>query len=398
MRFTKLHNLSRNFRTFIFYGWLWMVSPVAFSQMMTGAEQISEYLPYISGKKIAVVVNPTSVVKKVHLVDTLSRLGIKIERIFAPEHGFRGDQEAGKKIKNSKDKMTGIPVISLYGKKVKPSAEDLKGIEYVVFDIQDVGVRYYTYLSTLNYVMEACAENQIPLLVLDRPNPNGHYIDGPVLDTAFRSFVGLHPVPVVYGLTIGEYAKMIQGEKWLKNGMNCPLTVMPLYNYSRYDSVYLSIPPSPNLRSMEAIYLYPSLGFFEGTDVSVGRGTSTPFELIGKPDFEQGAITFTPQSIKGVAENPPYLGKECKGYNVKIFGGSYVYNSKKIYMYWLIGFYEKSKNKEQFFNPFFDKLAGTDQLRIMIQSGKPINEIVGSWQKDLDNYSTIRKKYMIYPD
>lgn len=374
------------------------VSSPLLAQVVVGAEQTAQYLSLIKGKKIGVVVNPTSQVNGKHLVDTLLSLGIKITTIFAPEHGFRGDAEAGAHIKSGIDSATKIPVISLYGNKKKPSAADLKGIQYLVFDIQDVGARFYTYISTLHYIMEATAENKIPLLVLDRPNPNGFYVDGPVLDTAFRSFVGMHPVPVVHGMTIGEYAKMINGEKWLPKGIQCSLTVIPCQKYNHSTLYSLPVKPSPNLPTMEAIYLYPSLCFFEGTDISVGRGTEHPFEIIGRPGFDKGSYEFTPKRIPGVAENPPYMGQKCKGIMLDDFGKSYMPVNKGLYLVWLVDFYKEAPDKTKFFNDFFDKLAGTDQLRKQVIAGKTPADIIISWQPGLKEFKKVREKYLLYAE
>ncbi|MFI5221966.1 MAG: exo-beta-N-acetylmuramidase NamZ domain-containing protein, partial [Bacteroidia bacterium] len=278
--------------------------------IITGAQQTQAYLPLIKGKNISLVVNQTSMIGEKHLVDSLLSLNIRIKKIFAPEHGFRGDHGAGEKIKSTIDTKTGLPIISLYGEHKKPTLADLNETDIVIFDIQDVGARFYTYISTLHYVMEACAELNKELIILDRPNPNGHYVDGPVLDMKFKSFVGMHPVPVVHGMTIGEYAKMINGEKWLLNGVQCKLKIIELKNYT-HDSMYrLPVRPSPNLPTMGSIYLYPSLCFFEGTNYSVGRGTDKPFECLGKPGMTQGNYRFIPRSVAGVADHPPFEGKE----------------------------------------------------------------------------------------
>lgn len=374
-----------------------LITSILKAQVLPGSMRAAEYFPLLKDKKVGLVVNQTSVLGKMHLVDTLKHCGYFVAKIFAPEHGFRGDKEAGKEIKNSIDKKTKLPIVSLYGENKKPSQEDMQGIDVMVFDIQDVGCRFYTYLSTLHYLMEACAESKVPLLVLDRPNPNGYYIDGPVLDSNFKSFVGMHPVPIVYGMSIGEYAKMINGEHWLKGGIQCSLNVIPCYNY-KHDTWYVPpIPPSPNLRTIESIYLYPSLCLFEGTDVSVGRGTDKPFEIIGKPGFEKGRITFKPKSIKGIADNPPYEGVECKGFPLTQFCNSFIKPSCRIYLLWLQGFYLES-DTTKFFNPFFDKLAGTDKLRKDIMTKRTVDQIYQSWEPQLIEFSKVRAKYLIYPD
>jgi uncharacterized protein YbbC (DUF1343 family) len=368
------------------------------AQVQVGAEQTNAYLPLLKGKTVALVVNQTSVIKGVHIVDSLKSLGISIKAIFAPEHGFRGNAEAGAHIKSGVDAKTKLPVLSLYGSKKKPSKQDLKGIDIVIFDIQDVGARFYTYISTLHYIMEACAENKLPLLILDRPNPNGHYADGPILDPKFKSFVGMHPVPVVHGMTVAEYAQMINGEKWLPNKTQCELFIIECKNYDHKTFYTLPIKPSPNLPTMEAIYLYPSLCFFEGTDISVGRGTDKPFEVVGRPGFEKGTYEFTPKAIKGVSENPKYKGQKCKGVKLTDFGSSYMPIHSALYLTWLLDFYKESPNKEKFFTPFFDKLAGTDQLRKQIIAQKTIEEIRKSWEPALSSYKQMRRKYLLYKE
>lgn len=365
----------------------------------TGADQTELYLPLLKGKKVAVVANHTSVINTTHLVDSLLALNVAVKKIFFPEHGFRGDKDAGAYAKNYTDNKTGIPCISLYGKENrKPKASDLKDIDIVLFDIQDVGVRFYTYISTLHYVMEACAESKKTLLVFDRPNPNGFYIDGPVLEENCKSFVGMHPVPVVYGLTIGEYALMINGEKWLQNKVSCSLQVIPLKNYT-HDSLYsLPVKPSPNLGSMTSIYLYPSLCLFEGTVVSVGRGTDKPFEQYGYPEMPGGNTTFTPVSIKGASTNPPYKNELCNGVDLSESGSKLIFDSKQLQLKWLMETYVNSKNKELFFNTYFKNLAGTELLKQQITDGLTETEIRNSWKKEADSFMKTRKKYLLYPD
>lgn len=367
-------------------------------KVVTGAEQMKWYLPMLKDKRVALVVNPTSMVGKTHLVDTLLKLKINVKKIFAPEHGFRGNAEAGANINTYIDKKTGLKVISIYGKNFQPTKADLADIDMVVFDIQDVGARFYTFISTLHYVMKACALENKPLLVLDRPNPNGYYVDGPVLDTAFRSFVGMHPVPVVHGMSIGEYAQMINGEHWLGDTLTCKLTIIKVSGWDHNSLYELPVKPSPNLPTKQSVYLYPSLCFFEGTDVSVGRGTDKPFQQIGKPDFKDGRITFTPKVIPGVADNPMYKNQVCNGFDLTGFCDTYIVSSKKIYLYWLQGFYDKSPQKDKFFTPYFDKLAGTDQLRKQIQAGKSVDDIYKSWDDGLKKFKIIRKKYLLYTD
>lgn len=363
-----------------------------------GAVQLERYLPLLQNKKIAIVVNPSSLIGKRHLLDVLLEHGIKVQKIFAPEHGFRGEADAGAHIKNSKDRSTGLPIVSLYGKHKKPTKTDLKGIDLILFDIQDVGVRFYTYLSTLHYVMEAGAEQKIPLVVLDRPNPNGHYVDGPVLKKRFRSFVGLDPVPVVYGMSIGEYAEMLNGEKWLKHGVQVKLTVIPLLHY-RHDSFYsLPVKPSPNLPNDRAVALYPSLAFFEGTRISAGRGTGNPFQLYGAPGYTDKSFTFVPRARAG-AQYPKYKGKRCYGVDLSTRSLKRIRREKHLNLSYLLDAYAHYSGKKDFFlkNRFFDRLAGTDTLRKQIQRGVSEKEIRKSWKKDLEKFRKIRRKYLLYP-
>ncbi len=369
-------------------------------KIQVGAERTTEYLPMLKGKKIALIVNQTSRVGKVHLVDTLSALHIQIQRIFAPEHGFRGDADAGAHVKNTTDPKTGVEIVSLYGKKQKPSAEDLQGVDMVVFDIQDVGCRFYTFLSTLHYVMEACSENKVPLLILDCPNPNGYYVDGPVLDMKYRSFVGIAPLPVVHGLTLGEYAKLAQGEKWIDSAAQLQLTVITCSGYDHRVKYKLPVNPSPNLKNARAIFLYPSLCFFEGTNVSVGRGTEYPFQVIGSPYADiDSAYTFTPLAKPG-ATDPPFKGLVCKGYDLRRYRKELHTEMVGLNLSYLLKMYASFTDKSVFFlkTDFFDKLAGTDALRKQIIDGKTDKEIRDSWQPALNNYKELRKKYLLYKD
>ncbi len=365
--------------------------------ILPGAYLTSEYLPSLKDKRAGVVANHTSLINNTHLVDSLLSHGINVVKIFGPEHGFRGDQPDGKEIGNNKDTKTGIGVISLYGNHKKPTKVDMQNIDIVLFDIQDVGARFYTYISTLTYVMEACAENDIPLIVTDRPNPNGYYIDGPVLDTAFSSFVGMHQVPVIYGMTIGEYANMVNGEKWLKGGKSCKLTVINCAIYTHNSRYQLPVSPSPNLQDMQAIYLYPSLCLFEGTVVSIGRGTANPFKVYGHPGLASGSYTFTPQPIKGVSENPPLKGQVCYGQYVGE-SAEKLKNQGKLELNWLLDAYKNLNTQTKFFTNYFDKLAGTSKLREQIIAGKSETEIRNSWNPELDKFKEIRKKYLLYPD
>lgn len=352
------------------------------------SHRINSYIHFIKNKNVAIISNQTSVIQNTHLVDTLIQLNIKVKKVFAPEHGFRGEKDAGEIINDNFDKKTGLPIISLYGKNKKPTKFQLENIDVILFDVQDVGVRFYTYLSTLHYVMEAAAENNIPVIVLDRPNPNNHYIDGPVLKKEFSSFVGLHPVPIVYAMTIGEYAKMINGENWIKK--KCDLTVIKMKDYSREQEYQLPIKPSPNLPNTKSINLYPSLCLFEGTNVSVGRGTDIPFQQFGSP-FLKGNYNFIPKSKNG-SKNPKHKGLKCFGTNLQYLD----IHLNSINLNWLINCYNETTDKEKFFNSFFDKLAGTNQLRNDIISGKNESEIKKSWQKDLKSFLQIRQKYLIY--
>ena len=360
---------------------------------VSAAMQLEDYLPLIEGKHVGIVGNQTSIIGDTHLVDTLLSLGIDIKKIYTPEHGFRGTADAGAKVNSGKDEKTGIPIVSLYGKNKKPTPEMLQGIDVILFDLQDVGVRFYTYISTMTYVMEAAAENNIPVIVLDRPNPNGFYIDGPVLKSENRSFVGMHQVPVVYGMTIGEYARMVNGEGWLKNGVTCDLTVIPIHNYNRNAIYELPVKPSPNLPDWESVYLYPTLCFFEGTIVSVGRGTETPFQIYGHPDM-RGDYTFTPKSTNS-ASKPLLEGQRCRGENLVEYAHGYLYNEDQLHLEWTLGAYQQLKDKG-FFNNFFVKLSGDKQLQHDIESGKSAEEIRASWQGDLNVFKAIRAKYLMY--
>jgi uncharacterized protein YbbC (DUF1343 family) len=366
----------------------------------TGAGQTEKYFPLLEGKKIALVVNHTSMVGRWHLLDLLFSKNFEIEKVFGPEHGFRGDMHDGGAVSDTVDPKTGVPVISLYGQKKKPGPEDLEGIEIMVFDIQDVGVRCYTYLSTLTYVMEACAAEGIPLVVLDRPNPNGFYVDGPVLDLKYESFVGMHPIPLVYGMTIGEYARMVNGERWLEEGVQCELTVIPMNGYDRKKLYKLPVKPSPNLPEWQSVYLYPSLVLFEGTIMSVGRGTDFPFQVIGHPGFAIGSFTFMPRSMPGVSLHPKYEGEQCYGQNLTGFAENRERNDHHFTMQYLIGAYAyfSDRNDTVFFTDYFDKLAGTNRLRKDIEKGMSAEEIRSGWQPGHQEFMDIRKKYLQYPD
>ncbi len=359
--------------------------------IQTGADNYQQYLPILKNKRVGIVTNPTGILSdKTHLVDFLISKKVSIQTIFAPEHGFRGTADAGEVIKDGKDTKTGIAIISLYGDNKKPKAEQLKPIDIMVFDIQDVGARFYTYISSLHYVMEACAEQNIPLLVLDRPNPNGNIVDGPILEKQFTSFVGMHPSPLLHGMTIGEYAQMINGEKWLKNNVQCKLTVIKCTNYKRTMPYSLPIKPSPNLPNDHAINLYASLCLFEGTNISVGRGTEKQFQIYGSPFLPKNSFSFIPKPNFG-AKDPLYNGKECYGEDLS--------NTPKVHQLeikWLLKAYRETSDKKQFFNSFFTKLAGTEQLQKQIENGLSEEEIRASWQSGLAQFKKTSAPYLLY--
>ena len=364
-------------------------------QYVSGAMKTGLYLPLLEGKNVGVVANQTSLIGNTHLVDSLVSLGVNIVRIFTPEHGFRGSADAGAKVSDGKDAKTGIEIASLYGKTKKPTPEMLRDIDVILFDLQDVGVRFYTYISTLTYVMEACAESHIPVVVLDRPNPNGFYIDGPVLKPENTSFVGMHPVPVVYGMTIGEYGLMVNGEGWLKDGIRCDLTVVPVPGYDRNAIYELPVKPSPNLPNWESVYLYPSLCFFEGTIVSVGRGTDKPFQVFGHPEL-RGDYSFTPQSSEG-ASKPMFEGEKCRGLDLTEFAHDYAVNPAQLQLEWLIDAYRQLSDKNYlFFTKYFNLLAGDAILKQQIENKKSAEEIRASWVDDLKAFKIIRESYLLY--
>jgi len=360
-----------------------------------GAWHIDQYRNLIAGKSVAVVANQTSMVGMTHLVDTLLRIGINVSAIFAPEHGFRDLADAGDQIRDGKDTVTGVRIISLYGGHLKPTPDDLKGIDIVLFDIQDVGVRFYTYISTLHYVLEACAGNNVECIVLDRPNPNGFYFDGNIADTAYRSFVGMHAVPVVHGMTVGEYAGMLNGEGWLKGGAKCRLNVITCKNYSHQTLYELPVRPSPNLPNQNSIYLYPSTCWFEGTNISLGRGTPSPFQVYGSPKLPDTGFSFTPESVPG-AKNPPLLGEKCYGVDLRNTIADKIVPSPKVNLEWLIDAYNRYPDKENFFIPYFDVLACGPSLREQIQKGMGAEEIRASWMDGLEKFGKIRQKYLLY--
>ncbi len=370
----------------------------------TGADNSEAYLSILKDKKIGIVTNQTGVVTNIeygrtifdykktqtHIVDFLLENNIAIQKIFAPEHGFRGTADAGENIVDGKDSKTGLPIISLYGDNKKPKLQQLSGIDIMVFDLQDVGARFYTYISSLHYIMEACAENNIPLLLLDRPNPNGSIVDGPILEPQFGSFVGMHPIPLLHGMTIGEYAKMINGEKWLKNGIQCNLTVIPCIYYNRKMDYSLPVKPSPNLPNDQAVNLYASLCLFEGTNVSVGRGTEKQFQIYGSPYLPKNGFSFMPKPNLG-AQNPPYNGIECFGEDL-----SSVTKVTQLELKWIIKAYHITTDKSKFFNPFFTKLAGTKKLQQQLENETSETDIRESWKKGLVAFMEMRSKYLLY--
>jgi uncharacterized protein YbbC (DUF1343 family) len=349
-------------------------------------------------KRVGLIANHTSLVGEIHLVDTLLSLGVNLTKIFAPEHGFRGTADAGEHVGNVADPKTGLPVISLYGANKKPRPEYLEDLDILMFDLQDVGVRFYTYLSTMHYAMEAAAEQGVEFMVLDRPNPNGYYVDGPVLDMGQKSFVGMHPIPLVHGMTLGELAQMINGESWLEGGVTCDLTVVPCENYTHKTLYRLPVRPSPNLPNMLSVYLYPSLGLFEGTVMSIGRGTEFPFQVFGHPDMKNTVFSFTPVSMEGMSRNPKHQNQLCRGVDLRDFEERFVVDRREIILEWLLFAYRNMEDKDNFFNPYFSKLIGNEQIADMIRRGAGIDAIRRTWQKDVAEFKRLRKKYLLYQD
>jgi len=360
------------------------------------AERTALYFPLLKGRQCAVTTNHSAVIGSVHLVDSLVRSGIEVKKIFSPEHGYHGSVADGITIHNAVDTLTGIPIVSLYGKQKKPLPADLQGIDLMIFDIQDLGVRFYTYISTLHYIMEACAESHIPLVILDRPNPLGHYTDGPLLDPAFKSFVGMDPLPIVYGLTIGELAGMINGEGWLGNTLQCDLTIIQCSGYTHKSHYQLQVNPSPNLQSMEAVYLYPSVALFEGTIMNVGRGTPFSYQVFGHPEYPMKEFSYVPRA-SAKNPDPKHKDQQCYGVDLRKAVADSLSNLDRIELSWLINAY-KTMNRPGFFLPFMDKLAGTDKLRKQIEAGWSEEKIRKSWSPDLEKYRQIRKKYLLYPE
>lgn len=402
---------------FIICGMMLMAYPaISQKKIIPGAERMDAYVHLLKGKRVAVFANQTSMVHHTHLVDTLMKSGVKVVRIFGPEHGFRGNVNDGQKVENSIDKETGIEVISLYGKHNKPTREDLEGVDIMLFDIQDVGTRFYTFISSLQYYMESACENSKPLLILDRPNPNGFYVDGPVLDLKYKSFVGMQPVPIVYGMTLGEYAFMIAGEKWLseeankkysyyqhaENSVDTPFhfLVIKCVNYDHNSKYILPVRPSPNLPSIQSIYWYPSTCFFEGTVLSEGRGTAKPFQLFGHPSLPKNLASFTPSPREG-ATDPKHNGQVCYGWDISGTPAQVVAQvDNKIQLKWIMQAYKLFPDKDNFFlkSSHFNRLAGNDLLMQQIKDGVTESEIRKSWEPALSNFKKIRKKYLLYKD
>lgn len=366
-------------------------------ELLLGLVQTEAYFPLLKGKRIGFVGNHTSILSGKHLVDSLLASNFNVLKVFSPEHGFRGEADAGEKVADGLDSQTGLPVISLYGKNRKPKAEQLEGLDVLLFDIQDVGARFYTYISTLHYVMEAAAENKIPLLLLDRPNPNGHYVDGPILEQEHQSFVGMHQVPIVHGMTIGEYAKMINKEGWLANGVKCDLQIIECQNYNRNQLYEITTPPSPNLPNTKAVLLYPSLCLFEGTPISVGRGTGAPFQQFGHPELKNFSYSFIPRPAKG-AKAPKLNGQKCFGRSFEAESKAALFAADSLNLTYLIESYRAYPKKKTFFTNFFTLLVGTEQLEKQIKQGMGAREIRSTWQTGLSEFKSMRKNYLLYPE
>ncbi|MEO6931482.1 MAG: DUF1343 domain-containing protein [Chitinophagaceae bacterium] len=373
--------------------------------LKTGAEQTEEYLPYLKGKRVAILANPTSVIGKTHWVDSMQRLGVNIVKVFGPEHGFRGNASAGVVVADETDPATGIPLISLYGKKNKPTKEDLADVDVMVYDLQDVGVRFYTNINALVRLMDACAENNKELIILDRPNPNGYLIDGPVLDMQFKSGIGMFPIPIAYGLTVGEFAQMANGEGWLPSKSKCKIKIVKLSGYNHDMPYVLPVAPSPNLNSQQSIMLYPSTCLFEGIYVNLGRGTYFPFTVLGSPELKgKYAFSYTPIGIKGMSETPLFMNQVCYGLDLRKYDVNILRKKRQINIQWVIELYKASPHKEKFFDSKLSKemgtierLVGSGLFRQQIIDGKSEQEIRASWEPGLSEYRTMRKKYLIYP-
>jgi uncharacterized protein YbbC (DUF1343 family) len=390
--------------SFMFFTIAEKKNPAAKKGIRTGADQTEKYLHLLRGKRVAILANPTAVIGKTHLVDSLQKLGIQIVKVFGPEHGFRGNASAGAKVADEKDPVTGIPVISLYGGKSKPSKEDLADVDIMVYDLQDVGCRFYTNINALARLMEACHDNNKELLILDRPNPNGYLIDGPVLDMKLKSGIGMFPIPIAHGLTVGEFAQMVNGEGWLTSGVKCNIHIIPVTNYTHDMPYTLPVKPSPNLNTEQSILLYPSTCLFEGTYLNHGRGTYFPFTVLGSPELKgKYSFSFTPTGIKGMAETPLFMDQVCYGLDLRNYDTNILRRKKQINISWMIELYKASPSKEKFFDNklskemgSIDKLSGTTQFREQIVNGVPEEEIRKSWEPGLKAYKEMRKKYLLY--
>lgn len=376
------------------------------TQLRTGAEQTEKYIPYLKGKRVAILANLTTIIGNRHLVDSLQTLGINVVKVFGPEHGFRGNASAGEKVKDEVDAKTGIPIISLYGPKNKPTAEDLADVDVMIYDLQDVGVRFYTNINALSRLMEACHENNKELLILDRPNPNAYFIDGPILDMKYKSGIGMFPLPVSHGLTVAEFAMMANGQGWLKNGVQAKLKIIPVENYKHSMPYILPVSPSPNLNTQQAVLLYPSTCLFEGIYINHGRGTYNPFTVLGSPGLKgKYSFNYTPVGIKGMAETPLFMNQVCYGLDLRNYDVSELRKTKQINLSWVMELYKNSPNKEQFFDSSLsnqmgtiEKLIGSGLFRQQIINGTPEAEIRATWEPGLSQYKEMRKKYIIYPD
>lgn len=390
--------------SFMFFTIAEKKNPAAKKGIRTGADQTEKYLPLLRGKRVAILANPTAVIGKTHLVDSLQKLGIQIVKVFGPEHGFRGNASAGAKVADEKDPVTGIPVISLYGGKSKPSKEDLADVDIMVYDLQDVGCRFYTNINALARLMEACHDNNKELLILDRPNPNGYLIDGPVLDMKLKSGIGMFPIPIAHGLTVGEFAQMVNGEGWLTSGVKCNIHIIPVTNYTHDMPYTLPVKPSPNLNTEQSILLYPSTCLFEGTYLNHGRGTYFPFTVLGSPELKgKYSFSFTPTGIKGMAETPLFMDQVCYGLDLRNYDTNILRRKKQINISWMIELYNATPSKEKFFDNklskemgSIDKLSGTTQFREQIVNGVPEEDIRKSWEPGLKAYREMRKKYLLY--
>lgn len=374
-------------------------------EIRTGADQTDKYLPYLKGKRIALVVNQTSIIGKQPSVDSLLKLGVQLVKLFGPEHGFRGNASNGAKVADEVDAKTGIPVISLYGKNKKPSREQLADVDLVIYDIQDVGARFYTYINTLDHVMEACAENGKELLILDRPNPNGYCVDGPILEDQLRSGIGMHRIPITHGMTIGEFAQLINGEGWLPNKAQCKLKIVKVANYTHDKAYELPVMPSPNLNTQQAVLLYPSICLFEGTIISQGRGTYMPFTVLGAPALKgQYSFSFRPVCLKGMSETPLHQDTDCYGLDLRQYDTAKLRKTKQLNLGWLMALYRAYPDKAHFFDMSqskqignFDKLAGTEKLKQQIIAGMSEKDIRQSWEPGLSAFKATRKRYLLYP-